>query len=155
MTSEEERDYGMSSEVQKWGDARLPERFWNKTRVDPMTGCWIWIAATNKDGYGVFQLATGTSGGRQVRAHRYSYTVLIGPINHTIDHLCRNRSCVNPNDDHMEDVTSSENTRRGENYYRNQTHCKNGHRKRGTGLRCLPCHSEEQRRYLERKRANR
>lgn len=50
-----------------------------------------------------------------MRAHRYSYTVLHGrkiPEGKIIDHLCRNRACVNP--DHMEPVTNRENVIRGD-----------------------------------------
>lgn len=53
--------------------------------------------------------------GSKVWAHRYSYEMLTGPIPDglVIDHLCRNRACVNPA--HMEPVTSRENLRRGGN----------------------------------------
>ena len=48
------------------------------------------------------------------RAHRLSY-MLIGKKTLTpglvLDHLCRNRSCINPA--HLEEVTNEENIRRG------------------------------------------
>ena len=70
---------------------------------DPDTGCWVWQRAMTRGGYGF----------RQGPAHRYVYERERGPIpdDLTLDHLCRNPGCVNP--DHLEPVTSAENTRRG------------------------------------------
>jgi HNH endonuclease len=67
-------------------------------------GCWVWKRALQKDGYGIVHGAL---------AHRRYYELLVGPIPDglEIDHLCRNRACVNP--DHMEPVTKNENRRRG------------------------------------------
>jgi hypothetical protein len=49
-----------------------------------------------------------------IRAHRFAYELLVGPIPEglVIDHLCRNRRCVNPA--HLEPVTAEENWRRGD-----------------------------------------
>jgi hypothetical protein len=69
------------------------------------TPCWIWQRAVNTDtGY-------GTVGG--LYAHRIVYERLRGPVpgGMQLDHLCRQRSCVNP--DHVEPVTNAENTQRG------------------------------------------
>ncbi len=76
------------------------EHFWIK--VVKSSTCWDWVGANNK-GYGIF---------RGQRAHRWAYEHTIGPIPDglTIDHLCMNRSCVNPA--HMEPVSRSENSKR-------------------------------------------
>ncbi len=69
-------------------------------------------------------------GNRNVLGHRWSYNRFKGPIPEgmELDHLCRNRLCVNPN--HLEPVTSRENTLRGETIPARLitvTHCPEGH----------------------------
>lgn len=87
--------------------ARDPaERFWSKTAIQD-NGCIFWTAATDKDGYGKYQL---NSGGRQrhVRAHRYAFFLATGryPADLAI-HSCDTPCCVNP--DHLRDGSQSEN----------------------------------------------
>ena len=87
----------------------VEERFWEKVNKSAPNGCWEWTAGLFATGYGGFQY-----GGRPVAAHRWAYEALVGPIPEglELDHLCRNRKCVNPA--HMEPVTHKENTLRGE-----------------------------------------
>ena len=86
----------------------LWDRFWPKVEF---TGfCWNWTAGTSAKGYGCFRL--GGHDGKRTSAHRVAYELLVGPIPDglELDHLCRNRRCVNP--DHLEPVTGDENKRR-------------------------------------------
>jgi hypothetical protein len=89
------------------------ERFWGKVDFeDTRHGgrrCWIWRGGSFRDGYGQFHLYER----RKVQAHRYAYQLLVGPIPEglTLDHLCRNRACVNPS--HLEPVSVGENVLRG------------------------------------------
>ena len=84
------------------------ERFEAKWTPEPNTGCWLWTGATDRKGYGQFR-----SKGAHVKAHRWSYERLVGPIPEglQIDHLCRVPGCVNP--EHLEPVTHRENQVRG------------------------------------------
>lgn len=88
-------------------------------------GCWNWTQCRNTDGYGV----VGRNR-RRYPAHRYAWTLLRGPIpdGMELDHLCRNRGCVNP--DHLEPVTHTENILRGDSpqaINSRKTHCIRGH----------------------------
>lgn len=81
-------------------------------------GCWIWTGP-KKRGYGLYTVRLVDEHGNRrttsIRAHRGVYEALIGPIpaGLTLDHLCRNPSCVNPA--HLEPVTQAANNRRGKN----------------------------------------
>jgi hypothetical protein len=106
---------------------RLPERFRAKFTC-ANSGCWEWHSTLNGNGYGRYW--SGGAQGAWLMAHRFAYEALVGPIPDglDIDHLCRNRICVNPA--HMEPVTRRENTRRGENHvarYMESDHCAHGH----------------------------
>lgn len=84
------------------------ERFWAHVRKTPT--CWEWTAGTTgASGYGVFR-----ANGKATTAHRWAYEQLVGavPEGLDLDHLCRNRLCVNPA--HLEPVTHRENCLRGE-----------------------------------------
>lgn len=83
-------------------------RFWRATRKGSSPDdCWIWTRGTDGGGYGAFSVND-----RSVKAHRFAYELLRGPIaeNGTIDHLCEETRCVNPA--HMEVVSANENVRR-------------------------------------------
>ena len=105
------------------------ERFWEKVSVQGDGECWLWQASLDAYRYGQFGYRKPTAH-TMVKAHRMAYELLIGPIpeGHTIDHLCRVRSCVNPS--HLEPVTCRENLLRGEGLtaqYARRTHCAQGH----------------------------
>lgn len=88
-------------------------------------GCWEWMASRTHEGYGRVRWQR-----RNANAHRVVYELLVAPIPNglTIDHLCRNRWCVNPA--HLEPVPLRENIARGRGVgvlNAAKTHCKHGH----------------------------
>lgn len=102
----------------------LVERFCHKVAF-AANGCWEWAGSRSDTGYGNMQVGSG-----KVRnAHRLSYEMFIGPVPDglELDHLCRNRGCVNPA--HLEPVTRTTNILRGNGpaIRKARTHCKNGH----------------------------
>lgn len=77
-------------------------------------GCWEYLGGRSRAGYGALNVRLGGRDAPKVMlyAHRVFYEELVGPIPHglEIDHLCRNKGCVNPA--HLEPVTHGENVRR-------------------------------------------
>lgn len=101
-------------------------RMVNSTKFDGPNGCWEWQSTINETGYGIY----GHHEFGNLLAHRLALHVAGRPVpaDMTVDHLCRNRRCVNP--DHLEIVTREVNALRGGGYMAvnaRKTHCVHGH----------------------------
>lgn len=127
-------------------------RLMRRVAIDEGSGCWLWQGATSaKSGYGRIRVGSRLDDSvKTVQAHRLSYELHVGPIPEglDLDHLCRNRACVNP--DHLEPVTHIVNCHRGDSApqatcYRDHSEARqtfhNGIR------RCLDCQTIRQEKY--------
>lgn len=107
------------------------KRFFNK--VEKTDYCWIWKASVDINGYGQFQYKK-----RMLKSHRFYWEFINGevPRGKELDHLCRNKKCVNPG--HLEAVSHKENMRRGLTNVASiniiKTHCPKGHSYSGENL---------------------
>ena len=156
------------------GDAlagRLPNRMSGPDRVATLTNrngptprpelgqCWLWTGYVRPDGYGHL-----TIGGRCVKVHRIAREAANGPLpaGLTVDHLCRNRACVNPS--HLEAVPNAVNVLRGEGapaQNARRTRCSRGHAldvdntyRYPDGRReCRRCRRKRTREYMRARRA--
>lgn len=130
----------------------VSDAFWSKVGIAARDECWLWRGAKNVKGYGNF---------RSKSAHVVAFALANGePAKGlTIDHLCRNRSCVNPL--HLEAVSLQENIRR---HTSTITHCKHGHelgndnitmitRPDGIRRRCKVCHVRQEIKRRARRKA--
>lgn len=131
-------------------------RFW--ARVEWSEGCWEWLGPRGRGGYGCYtQLG-------ESYAHRVAYRLAVGPVPKglEIDHLCRNRGCVNPA--HLEPVTHRANILRSPialpAIRARLTHCPKGHPYAGANLMvsggsryCRICHRAAWRRSMAKRRA--
>lgn len=133
--------------MSRWPDRTPLERLLARLQVQP-SGCIVFIGSISPYGYGQLKI-----GGRSHPAHRAAYEAFVGPIPDglTIDHLCRNRACCNP--EHLEPVTRVENVLRGMSFgavNARKTHCHRGHpldeantyRPPSGGRHCRACRAE-------------
>lgn len=120
--------------------------------------CWIWDGPIGGRGYGYVWIW-----GTNKRVHRVAYRLFVGPVPDglQLDHLCRNRRCLNPN--HLEPVTGKENIRRGTgptSLNARKTCCGvcggpyvfKRHKTRGTVRECRACINAKARLYSQKKR---
>lgn len=120
------------------------------TKTDS-NGCWNWLGAKTNGGYG--NIALGSYGKKRIVAHKFFYEKEFGEVEKgkQLDHICRNRSCVNPK--HLRQLTCRENVLCGEGISAvnaRKTHCHKGHElsirnvnrvktSRGYQRRCKTC----------------
>jgi hypothetical protein len=132
--------------------------------IKKVDGCWEWQGHLSQDGYGRIQMGSRKDNTRKVKeAHIISYESFVGkvPEGLVLDHLCRNRRCVNPT--HLEPVTMYENIKRGEagKHFKDKTHCPAGHPYQGTNVmlttkgyrRCRKCTYTQTMKYYYQKKA--
>lgn len=129
-------------------DAGYDARVQDKIRAYSVEqdGCWLWQRSSLPSGYGLVSYH-----GKQWLAHRASYTAFVGeiPDGLTIDHLCNNPPCVNP--DHLRPATQRENNLRGRGLASEnaaKTQCSRGHEFNEQNTyhwrgkrRCRPCNT--------------
>ena len=102
------------------------DRILSNIDIDSVTECWNWKLSKDRDGYGFL-----TINSKSYRAHRASYRVFVDQPDPylVMDHICRNRSCVNP--EHLRQVTTKINVTQNSLSIQasnaSKTHCINGH----------------------------
>jgi hypothetical protein len=120
-------------------------KFW--ASVERLVGaCWEWRGTVDAKGYGICWVPGGRGTARGFRPHRVAYVLERGPFSYELDldHLCRNRRCVNP--EHLEPVTNAVNVSRGLaptaiNARKASCQCGSGFvRRPNGGRRCPRCH---------------
>lgn len=140
--------------MRKATEAEAVARFFTKFRR-LRSGCWKWTDSLGTAGYGQFSWNS-----RMMGAHKFAYEHLVAavPAGLHLDHLCRNRWCVNPA--HLQPVSSRENVLRGVGIAAQnarKTHCKHGHQFTPENTRvviersCRACDSRRATDYKKRK----
>ncbi|MBP2459617.1 MULTISPECIES: HNH endonuclease signature motif containing protein [unclassified Rhizobium] len=90
---------------------QIREKVMARVQIDDRTGCWTWTGPTSgKEGRGA-GYPRMSLGGQTVAVHLVMWTNEHGyiPGKKEIDHYCRNRLCVRPEQDHLQLVTRKRN----------------------------------------------
>lgn len=139
----------------------ITDRLWEKTKIEA-SGCITWTGATTSNGYGRVWWF-----GHLEMAHRLFYELFVDaiPDGMELDHLCRNRVCVNV--EHLEVVTHQENQARSNSpagLNARKVRCIRGHslladgdvyvNARGERV-CRPCRRSRNSSYKTRKKGRR
>ncbi|PXH62351.1 HNH endonuclease signature motif containing protein [Klebsiella variicola] len=116
--------------------ASTESRLLSKVEKDLETGCWIFTGSRLPSGYGILW-----NGARPTGAHRISFQLYKGeiPAGKEIDHICNNRSCVNPA--HLQAISHKENIHKSSTLMgvnARKSHCKRGHPLNGENLHITP-----------------
>ena len=127
----------------------IEKKFWSKVEQIPFHSCWEWVGLLNFKGYGYTNHK-----GKTIMAHRLSLSLHNIPLqeNLVVDHVCMNKTCVNPN--HLRQVTSSqnnlENSRCASALNAQKTKCVRGHKLTlrnsppgRTWRRCVICNNNQ------------
>ncbi len=110
------------------------DRLMKMVSVYASDGCWVWMGAVGSSGYGTMEVL-----GKTALVHRVSYELHKGeiPAGMVIDHICKNKICVNP--DHLRVVTHKQNTLENSDaptaINAKKTHCIHGHPLSGDNLK--------------------
>lgn len=140
----------------------IRERLLERRNIQDMkhtSPCWLWEGSVNPKGYGALSVRGRTKG-----VHRLAHEEFVGPIPEgmAVDHLCRVRSCFNP--DHLEAVTVRENNIRAARANprvlsptcgRGHSFAEFGYKSAGRKRRCRACDRIRERRRAPRKRPHR
>lgn len=156
MATERHLEQLKKARESRWRQApTVDERFWRTVDKSDPSGCWLWTGYVEPGGYGIFWNK------RHMKAHRYAWESMNGPVpgKLCLDHLCRNRRCVNLA--HLEVVTNRVNILRGVSVVAQTARaaaCMRGHQLTPDNCRitarghrrCRQCERDTRRRYYEK-----